>query len=551
MLILVADDDPVIQRVIKTVLLKAGHRVLQALDGLEALALFRQEAPDLVLTDYHMPGLNGIELCRQITQERGTRFVPVLMLTSGQEDHLLAESLAAGAMEFITKPIGIEELRCRVEAVATMTAMHQALATAQEHAQQENSLVKHLLERLTKPGLAQMPGSFAMETHQTERVNGDACAYTSSWNGAHLGLLCDATGHGLVAGVSTIPVVDTFLAMASRDISLKTIYQSVNTKLLRLLPVGRFVCLLLIRIDPQEGVLEVLNAGMPDLLLHRKGTEDLRYFASQNLPAGVSPLAQDIRVDEVGISPGDRLFMYSDGLGDLLSDEIIASVFLTRSKADSLPMINERLRKALRGALGNDELNDDLTWGLWEIPQPAPLAIRPKPHAQEASTRLGFRQSFELDPRHQEVKAFVPDLLGFLGFRGVPETTTPLLGMMLTEGLTNAVDHGLLGLDSRLKQEGFETYEAARHRALEALTGGRVRLVIGFHYRFDAPAQLNHLEVAFEDDGPGFDWRPWLQTQVETTGLPFGRGIALLLGLSSHLSFNEQGNRMSFTLPVE
>jgi CheY-like chemotaxis protein/anti-sigma regulatory factor (Ser/Thr protein kinase) len=553
MRILVADDDPTIQGVIKKVLEKEGFRILQAWDGLQAMELFRQEAPDIVLTDHFMPGLNGVEVCRRISQERGTRFVPVVMLTSAHESQLLSESLEAGAMEFITKPIGIDELRSRISAIAAMVALHAALAETQEHTEQEISVVKHLLDRLTNPGLSQMPETFAMETLQTRRINGDACAYTSSWSGAHLGLLCDATGHGLVAGVSTIPVVDTFLTMASRDISLASIYQSLNAKLIRMLPVGRFVCLIMLRVDPKNGVMEVLNAGMPDLLLHRKGAPDLRQFPSQNLPVGVSPLARKIHVEDVDIATGDRLFMHSDGLSDLVSEDIIADRFLDRSSEESISTINAGLKATLESALQDKEQHDDLSWALWEVPAPTTPTYRlhPLPSATSAATRLGFRQTFELDPRHQDVKGFLPDLLGFLGFRGVPAATSPLLATLLTEALVNAVDHGLLGLDSQLKHEGFEIYESARARALEGLSGERVRLAIGFHYRLEEPSHLNHIDVEIEDDGPGFDWHPWLNPREDASPLPFGRGICLLAALSSQLTYNATGNRVSFQVVVD
>lgn len=553
MRILVADDDPTIQGVIKKVLVKEGFRIFQAWDGLQAMELFRQESPDIVLTDHFMPGLNGVEVCRRISRERGNRFVPVVMLTSAHESQLLSESLEAGAMEFITKPIGIDELRSRISAIAAMVALHAALAEAQEHTEQEISVVKHLLERLTNPGLSQMPETFAMETLQTRRINGDACAYTSSWSGAHLGLLCDATGHGLVAGVSTIPVVDTFLTMASRDISLASIYQSLNAKLIRMLPVGRFVCLVMLRVDSKNGVMEVLNAGMPDLLLHRKEALDLRRFPSRNLPVGVSPLAGKIQVEDVDIAMGDRLFVHSDGLSDLVPDDVIADRFLDRSSEDSISTINVDLKAALESALQDKEQHDDLSWALWEVPAPTTPAYRlhPLPSAASRATRLGFRQTFELDPRHQDIKGFLPDLLGFLAFRGVPAATSPLLATLLTEALVNAVDHGLLGLDSQLKHEGFEVYEATRARAVDGLAGERVRLAIGFHYRLEEPSRLNHIDVEIQDDGPGFDWHPWLNPREDASPLPFGRGISLLAALSSQLTYNATGNRVSFQVVVD
>jgi anti-sigma regulatory factor (Ser/Thr protein kinase) len=258
-------------------------------------------------------------------------------------------------------------------------------------------------------------------------------------------------------------------------------------------------------------------------------------------------------VEDVDIATGDRIFMHSDGLSDLVSDDIIAARFLDRSNEESINTINDQLKMALGDALQDKEQHDDLSWALWEIPAPATPTFKLKALSSGtlAATRLGFRQTFELDPRHQDIKGFLPDLLTFLSFRGVPATTNPLLATLLTEALINAVDHGLLGLDSQLKHEGFEVYEAARARALDGLSGERVRLAIGFHYRLDEPSRLNHVDLEIEDDGPGFDWQPWVCPGNDASPHPFGRGIALLAALSNQLTYNATGNRVNFQVVVD
>src|SRR5688572_2477100 len=80
--ILVADDESHILNVVSLKLRNAGFRVLTAADGQEALDLAAQEQPDLLITDYHMPHLSGIELCRRLRQEPATAGIPAVMLTA-------------------------------------------------------------------------------------------------------------------------------------------------------------------------------------------------------------------------------------------------------------------------------------------------------------------------------------------------------------------------------------------------------------------------------------------------------------------------------------
>jgi two-component system KDP operon response regulator KdpE len=111
MQILVVDDEPQITRVLRTSLQSNGHEVTVAHDGTEALAQFLKAEPELVITDLAMPGMNGIELTREI-RERSK--VPVIVLSVRGNDASKVEALDQGADDYITKPFSIQELLARV-----------------------------------------------------------------------------------------------------------------------------------------------------------------------------------------------------------------------------------------------------------------------------------------------------------------------------------------------------------------------------------------------------------------------------------------------------
>ena len=111
--ILVADDEPNIVRLLRLYLRNEGHEVIAAADGREALARFREDAPDLVLLDLMMPGLDGFEVCAAIRRESN---VPVLMLTARSEDVDKVVGLEMGADDYVTKPFNPREVVARVKA---------------------------------------------------------------------------------------------------------------------------------------------------------------------------------------------------------------------------------------------------------------------------------------------------------------------------------------------------------------------------------------------------------------------------------------------------
>jgi two-component system KDP operon response regulator KdpE len=111
--ILVVDDEPQIRRVLRSTLSTHGYVITEAKTGEDALESMRKERPDLILLDMNMPGMGGIEACRQI---RRTSDAPIIMLTVRNAERDKVAALDAGADDYVVKPFGIEELLARIRA---------------------------------------------------------------------------------------------------------------------------------------------------------------------------------------------------------------------------------------------------------------------------------------------------------------------------------------------------------------------------------------------------------------------------------------------------
>ena len=118
--ILVVEDDADTAQLVRLYLARDGHEVLTASDGLKGLAMAREEAPDLVVLDLMLPGLDGIEICREL---RGYSNVPIIMVTARVEEDDRLAGLDLGADDYITKPFSPRELAARVRAVLRRTAV--------------------------------------------------------------------------------------------------------------------------------------------------------------------------------------------------------------------------------------------------------------------------------------------------------------------------------------------------------------------------------------------------------------------------------------------
>jgi two-component system phosphate regulon response regulator PhoB len=115
--VLVIDDEPEMLRLLDYNLTRAGYAVLTARDGDSGLAAARRHAPDLVILDVMMPGLDGLEVCKRLRQEPTTASRPVLMLTARAEESDRVLGLELGADDYVVKPFGMRELLARVKAL--------------------------------------------------------------------------------------------------------------------------------------------------------------------------------------------------------------------------------------------------------------------------------------------------------------------------------------------------------------------------------------------------------------------------------------------------
>ena len=115
--VLVAEDESALVTLLRYNLEREGYRVLEARDGEEALLVAAEEKPDLVVLDWMLPQLSGIEVCRRLRGRQETRNVPIIMLTARGEESDRIRGLDTGADDYLTKPFSMTELLARLRAV--------------------------------------------------------------------------------------------------------------------------------------------------------------------------------------------------------------------------------------------------------------------------------------------------------------------------------------------------------------------------------------------------------------------------------------------------
>jgi two-component system phosphate regulon response regulator PhoB len=115
--VLLAEDDADIRFLVTFKLEQAGHQVTGFENGMQALAAARKHPPDLAVLDILMPGMSGLDVCRELRRDPATAAVPVIILTARAEKADIAAGFAAGAADYIIKPFSPRDLAMRVKAV--------------------------------------------------------------------------------------------------------------------------------------------------------------------------------------------------------------------------------------------------------------------------------------------------------------------------------------------------------------------------------------------------------------------------------------------------
>ena len=122
--ILIVDDESAIRQMVSLTLSQSNYDCIEAADAAEAQAKILADMPDLILLDWMLPGLSGVEYSRRLRREKLTRDIPVIMLTARTEEEDKVSGLDSGADDYITKPFSTRELLSRIKALLRRTAPH-------------------------------------------------------------------------------------------------------------------------------------------------------------------------------------------------------------------------------------------------------------------------------------------------------------------------------------------------------------------------------------------------------------------------------------------
>jgi CheY-like chemotaxis protein/anti-sigma regulatory factor (Ser/Thr protein kinase) len=555
--ILIADDSPINTVLLQAVVRKMGHTVILARNGLEAVARFQDSNPDLIFMDIMMPVMDGLTAAQHIRELPMEKWVPIIYLSALDQMRDIVRGLEAGGDDYLVKPSSPPILRAKIRSYARMLRWQREVRASSEElhnwrqdAEEQARLGAHVMSRLTDAAGLRDP----MLRHfnmPAETFSGDLlCAARAPGEVLNV-LLADAAGHGLAAALTAMPLTQTFYGMTAKGFPLSSIAEVLNRRLKSLLPADRFVAATLAAIDVRNQTVEVWNGGNPDALFVDPRGEIAMQWASHHPPLGLLPDLQFSGVTETLVfhEPGD-LVLCSDGLTE--AENPAGGCFGIDGVRDCLRQAQgseERFAGLLRGVkahLGGHSGRDDISALLVAVPIDRRRHIRldvPAPAREDhlAEWRLDLSYAAQ-ELRYLDV---VPAVLGFATQIHLLKPHQGVLFLIVSELFNNALDHGLLGLESATKNGtgGFDLYMRQRDERLATLRSGRIDIAFLLHQE-DSRALL---DISMSDSGPGFDYAQCMNNPAALGAgneLACGRGIALVKSLCERVVYSGSGNKV-------
>jgi two-component system cell cycle response regulator len=151
--VLIAEDDAVSRLTLRRAIEQLGHEVLVATDGTDAWELYRQHTVDVIVSDWLMPGMDGLDLCRRVRESQRETYTYFMLLTSLEGKQHFMQGMQAGADDYLTKPLDREELQVRLQVASRVTSLHHQLAEKTRELESANHALAESARRDPLTGL--------------------------------------------------------------------------------------------------------------------------------------------------------------------------------------------------------------------------------------------------------------------------------------------------------------------------------------------------------------------------------------------------------------
>jgi sigma-B regulation protein RsbU (phosphoserine phosphatase) len=392
--VLVVDDSRAQRQLLAVYLRRWGYQVLECASGEEALVLCAREPVDIILSDWMMTGMTGVEFCKKFRALPRQVYGYFILLTSKSEKAEIADGLEAGADDFVPKPVSSDELRARLRAGLRILSMQAELVEKNRVVAQTLDELQRLYDSLDRDLVEarKLQQTLVRERH---RSYGRADVTLMIRSSGHVGgdlvgsfqldehrvalYSVDVSGHGVASAMMTARLA-SYLSGASPDQNMAfklmpdgsravrspaELMAAFNRLMLEEIQVEQYFTMAYAEVDLRNGAVRLAQAGHPHPVVIRRGGQ-MERAGTGGMPVGLIPGA-GYEDSALQLQPGDRLFLMSDGITECpgaggfdLGEEGLARLLVRLRDLDSAALL-EALVWDLAAFAGSDRFPDDVS----------------------------------------------------------------------------------------------------------------------------------------------------------------------------------------------
>lgn len=321
MRVLVAEDDAAARFLLRRAIEADGHECISAADGTEAWELYQQHHPEVVVSDWLMPGMDGDELCRRIREDPDAPYTYFIMLTALEDKTHVLRAMQSGVDDFLTKPLDSQDLEMRLIAASRVTAVHRRVKQQQQAIQAEVDLAASVQRGLLPDAPPELPGiELAGRCVPAANVGGDYFDYLLDAHGRLVLLVADVAGHSISSALLMAMARSILRREIGHAPGPAELLEATNRTLFAdLVNAELFITAFCAVYDPRAHQLEFANAGHNPPLL-RRATGRVDALDTEGVTLGI---LEDGGYEQasVPLEAGDVLLLYTDGVVEAADPE--------------------------------------------------------------------------------------------------------------------------------------------------------------------------------------------------------------------------------------
>ena len=346
--------------------LRGDYKLSVALDGAAALRSVEKSAPDLVLLDIVMPGLDGFEVCRRLRAQESTRELPIMFLSALEDVKDKTRGFEVGGNDYLTKPFEILEVKARVRSLLKAKAYADAIREALDR---DLRIARDIQMGILPTDLAAATSHSGLDVHAiiepALKVGGDLYEVLRASDDRLVIALGDVSGKGISAALFMAITVTVLRTLARHIVDPAEILRRLNDELAERNPHGMFVTIQCLVFDLERGCVTGAGAGHHQMALLSPNRAPRLAFPSSGRPAGLFP-SNAIECETLTLEPGDTFVLFSDGVseatntaGDFYGEDrllILLSSCAGASSADIVTRVMGDVRAFAAGAKQSDDI---------------------------------------------------------------------------------------------------------------------------------------------------------------------------------------------------